>query len=255
MLVHRFNGILHLLAIVLITFFAAYQQLSFWWILIPVFSFLTIAAYGSSNIQANYHLHSVCHGKEKGISLTFDDGPTTFTPAVLDILQKYQVKATFFCIGKHVQRFPEILQRIISEGHAVGNHTFHHSNQSGFKNTAYVAEEIITTQQLIEQLTGRKTHWYRPPFGVTNPSIAKAIKQTGHLSIGWNIRSLDTAIRNEEKLYQRILSRLKPGGILLMHDTNANSVAVLERLLLYLREHQIPVLSLEEMIKEKPYEV
>lgn len=255
MLTHRFNSILHLFVIVLITFFAAYQQLSFWWILVPVFSFLAIAAYGSSNIRANYHLYSVCDGKEKGISLTFDDGPTTFTPAVLDLLQQYQVKATFFCIGKQVRQHPEILQRIISEGHTVGNHTFHHSSQLGFKNTAYVAAEITATQQLIEQLTGKKTRWYRPPFGVTNPSVAKAIKQTEYVSIGWNIRSLDTAIHDEVKLFQRIVSRLKHNGILLMHDTSANSVAVLERLLLYLREHQIPVVPLEEMIKEKPYEV
>ncbi|WP_261376973.1 polysaccharide deacetylase family protein [Flavobacterium anhuiense] len=95
-----------------------------------IFLWLGINALGSSRISSNYHVKAFCHNpleKEKKIALTFDDGPSIYTLEVLELLKKYNVKATFFCIGKNIETHPEIIQKVISEGHLVGNHSYSHS--------------------------------------------------------------------------------------------------------------------------------
>jgi peptidoglycan/xylan/chitin deacetylase (PgdA/CDA1 family) len=144
------------------------------------------------------------------VALTFDDGPTEFTPKFLDLLKENNVKATFFCIGKQIEKYPETFQRIIAEGHTIGNHTLSHCNNTGFLSTSKMVEEIEKCDEVMLKIGSLKTNLYRPPFGVTNPNIAKAIKKTHKKSIGWNVRSLDTIIEDEKKFtksHQRIEKR------------------------------------------------
>ena len=199
--------------------------------------FITIVSLGAFDIELKYFVDSICkkHTPNKEVALTFDDGPTEFTPLYLDLLKEYNVKATFFCIGKQIEKYPETFNRIIKEGHSIGNHTYSHSHSTGFLSTQEMIAEIKKCDEVMLKIGNYTTPLYRPPFGVTNPNIYKALKKTSKKSIGWNIRSLDTVIDSEKKIYNRICKRITKGNIILMHDTSMKSFNVLEELLLFLK--------------------
>ncbi|MBK1895079.1 polysaccharide deacetylase family protein [Chryseobacterium paridis] len=224
---------------------------TFWVYLFCFLLFSAIVVWASFDIELGYFVNSITHKrtKLKEVALTFDDGPTEFTPKFLDLLQQHQIKATFFCIGKQIEKYPETFQRIISEGHTIGNHTYTHSNSTGFLSTKKMAEEIKQCDESIAAIGNTTTHLYRPPFGVTNPSIAKAIKRIGKKSIGWNIRSLDTVIEDEKKIYKRITGKIKPGGIILLHDTSEKTYRVLVDLLLFLGNKKYSTFTIDSIIK------
>lgn len=202
--------------------------------------FSSVVIWGSFDIQLGYFVKSFTHKrtKIKEIALTFDDGPTEFTPKFLDLLKENNIKATFFCIGKQIEKYPETFQRIIAEGHSVGNHTYSHSNNTGFLSTSKMIEEIEKCDEVMLKIGNIKTDLYRPPFGVTNPNIAKAIKKTAKKSIGWNVRSLDTMIDDEKKIYKRITKDLRKGSVILLHDTSGKTYNVLVDLLLFLEREK-----------------
>ncbi|MDR6843390.1 polysaccharide deacetylase family protein [Flavobacterium granuli] len=216
-----------------------------------------IVFWGSAFIGSNYHVKTYCGNplvKEKKIALTFDDGPHEMTLLVLDVLKKYNAKATFFCIGKNIETHPEILKKVIEEGHTVGNHTYSHSRFFDFYRKSEVIAEIKQTDALIESVLGKKTNLFRPPYGVTNPSIRRALAVTKHKTIGWNIRSFDGGTKNKKFILNRIIKRIKPGGIVLLHDTSIQTVSVLKQLLLYLGQNNYSVVPLEELLNIKAYE-
>lgn len=216
-----------------------------------------IVFWGSSYIGSNYHVKTYCSNSletEKKIALTFDDGPNEMTLLVLDVLKKYNAKATFFCIGKNIEAHPDILKRTIEEGHTIGNHSYSHSPFFDFYRKEQVIAEIERTDALIESVLGKKTILFRPPYGITNPSIRRALAVTQHKTIGWNIRSLDGIIKNEKFLLDRIIKRIKPGGVVLLHDTSIQTINVLEELLSYLQKNNYSVVPLEDLLNIKAYE-
>ena len=221
-----------------------------------VFCFILFSGmviWGSFDIQLGYFVNSFIHKrtKIKEVALTFDDGPTEFTPKFLDLLKENNVKATFFCIGKQIEKYPEIFQRIISEGHTIGNHTYSHSKNTGFLSTSKMIEEIEKCDEVMLKIGNVKTNLYRPPFGVTNPNIAKAIKKTKKNSIGWNVRSLDTVIIDEKKILRRVTKDLKKGSIVLLHDTSEKTYQVLVELLLFLEREKYSTFTVDSLIKLK----
>jgi len=220
-------------------------------------SWFVIVFIGSSFIGSNYHVKAFCSNPlitEKKIAITFDDGPNEMTFAVLEVLKKYDAKATFFCIGKNIESHPEILKETINQGHTIGNHSYSHSPFFDFFNKNKIIAEIENTDALIETILGKKTTLFRPPYGVTNPSIRKALAVTKHKTIGWNIRSLDGVVKNRKFLLDRIIKRIKPGGIVLLHDTSIETVNVLEQLLSFLEKNNYRVVPLEELLNIKAYE-
>ncbi|KQB38817.1 polysaccharide deacetylase family protein [Flavobacterium aquidurense] len=228
------------------------------WFIAIVLIWLGINAIGSSKISSNYHVKAFCNNPletEKKIALTFDDGPSEFTVEVLELLKKYNAKATFFCIGKNIEAYPEILKQIIADGHLVGNHSYSHSKFFDFYNALQIKEEIEKTDELLEKFTSKKINFFRPPYGVTTPSIRRALKRTGHKVIGWNIRSLDGGTKNQKLIFNRIIKRISPGGIVLLHDTASHSVLVLEQFLQFLQQNNYKVISIEELLNLKAYEM
>lgn len=206
----------------LILFFVLKQgaDLSYWWLVIWIHLFLGIQFLGSYFIGLNFHLTSIndLSTKEKIVALTFDDGPhPTYTPLVLDILKKYQVKASFFLIGKNIEGNEALMARMKQEGHLIGNHSFSHAKWFDLWPVKRVMEDINQCQKKLEEQE-IQTPYFRPPYGVTNPNIKSALKKTNLISVGWNIRSYDTSIQNADKIKKRILNRLKPGSIILLHD-------------------------------------
>lgn len=215
-----------------------------------------IVLWGSFVVSSNYHINALCGNpleKEKIIALTFDDGPNENTLQVLDLLKKYDAKAAFFCIGKNIEKHPGIVQRTIAEGHTVGNHSYSHSHFFDFFRKKKLIEELEKTDALLEKFTAKKINLFRPPYGVTNPSIRRALEITNHKVIGWNIRSLDGVVKDEKVLYDRIVKRVAPGGIVLLHDTSQHSVNVLEQLLQFLQKNNYTVVSLEQLLNIKAY--
>lgn len=224
-------------------------KVNFWWFSVLFLLFLGSTALGVANIQLNYFVKSSNQNKNingKKIALTFDDGPTEFTPLFMDILKNHDVKATFFCIGKQIEKHPEIFKQIIAEGHEIGSHTYRHSHANGFFSTKKIIKEIEKNDQVIRKF-GVKTMLFRPPFGITNPNIAKAIFKTGKKSIGWNVRSFDTAISDENKILRRITKKLSPGSVILMHDTSEKSANVLQELLLILQREDYKMMTVSEL--------
>src|SRR5690606_14584733 len=116
-----------------------------------------------------------------------------------------------------------------------------------------VFNEIASTQNIILQITGKIPNFFRPPFGVTNPNIARVCKENRVEVIGWNIRSFDTVIESENKILYRILDRLKKGSIILLHDTSAKTLNVLERLLIIMEKKQIQSVTVDELLNIKAY--
>ncbi|WP_223706661.1 polysaccharide deacetylase family protein [Flavobacterium potami] len=222
-----------------------------------IFIWIGINAFGSARISSNYHVKAFCNNPletDKKIAITFDDGPSIYTLKVLDLLKEYNAKATFFCIGKNIEMHPEILQKVISEGHLVGNHSYSHSKFFDFYNAKKITEELRKTDELLEKFTSKKINFFRPPYGVTTPSIRRALKITGHKTIGWNIRSLDGGTTDVELILNRIKKRVSPGGIVLLHDTAPHSVYVLEQFLQFLQQNNYQVVSIEELLNLKAYD-
>lgn len=234
-----------------------YTAIPNWVFAVLFFVFLLITICGSFFIQWNYHLTSLHSNKtidKNQIALTFDDGPNAeFTPIALDLLKEHKAKATFFCIGQHIDNHPELFKRIIAEGHSVGNHTYSHSKSFGFFSTSKAKDELNKTIALVKELTGKQLNLYRPAFGVTNPMIEKAVKELNVISIGWNVRSLDTTKRNEAVILDRITTKISKGDIVLLHDTSQKSINVLERLLLFLNEKNLKSVTVDELLQIEAY--
>lgn len=257
MITHKNISLFFIFLLLLLFLLNLYIAIHFLWFIVIILIWIGINAFGSARISSNYHVKAFCSNPfetEKKIALTFDDGPSIYTLEVLELLKKYNAKATFFCIGKNIETHPEILQKVISEGHLVGNHSYSHSKFFDFYNAKKITEEIKRTDMLLEKFTSRKINFFRPPYGVTTPSIRRALKVTGHKTIGWNIRSLDGGTQNQELIFNRLIKHISPGGIVLLHDTGEHSVLVLEQFLQFLQQNNYQVVSIEELLNLKAYE-
>lgn len=162
-------------------------------------------------------LHWKVPVKEKQAFITFDDGPTPgVTEHALKILSKYNAKATFFLIGDKVKRYPRLVEDILSEGHATGNHTFHHLNGWKTEDNLYF-QDIFEADELI------RSPFFRPPYGKISRSQVKHLKEQFHI-IMWSLLSadFDTSITPQE-CYRNIKDKTKPGSIIVFHDSEKAS--------------------------------
>lgn len=157
---------------------------------------------------------------QKCIALTFDDGPSDGTPRLLDLLKSKNVKATFFMLGLQIEKFPAILNRVLAEGHEIGNHTYHHKNLKNLTPNE-IATEINATQNLIYSLTNYQPHIVRPPMGefkTDDPTLAQ------YPIILWSADPWDWKHRNPSIIDQETMPQIKPGSILLLHDIYPTSI-------------------------------
>lgn len=218
--------------------------------------YLGILSWGAFDLRLNFFMPSTTKGQRhrRQVAITFDDGPSPFTLEILDLLDKYDAKASFFCIGSQVLRYPEIAKKIVEKGHVIANHSMSHTNEMGFLSSGKVRIEIEAANRTIETATGKRALLYRPPFGVSNPHIAKALQDCNLTSIGWNIRSLDTLNLGEHQIFARIKKRLSPGSIILLHDTSEKTIRVVKSLLIELKANKIEAVNLEDFLNQKAYE-
>lgn len=257
MLSHKIISVLSILVFISLIVAHQFTPISWWMYLIPPCFWLLMTLCGSFLIQWNYHftsVHSNATIQKNQIALSFDDGPhPEFTIKVLQLLEKHNAKATFFCIGQEAEQRSELVQKIVDEGHTIGNHTYSHSKSFGFFSTKKVIAELQKTNGIIHDIIGKQMQLYRPAFGVTNPNIKKAIATTQLQPIGWNVRSLDTTHRSQSQVLNRITRRLKKGDIVLLHDTSEKTVAILEQLLLFLQKKNIESVTIDQLLDIKAY--
>ncbi len=158
--------------------------------------------------------------KSKSIYLTFDDGPTPeITEWTLDILKQFDAKATFFCIGKNVEEHPEIFNNIITDGHAIGNHTYNHLKGWKTKTDDYV-NNILKTQKVLFNQKSKSVGLFRPPYGQIKPKQIKELSQLGFKIIMWSVLSIDYDITvSKEKCLKNVIDNTASGDIVVFHDS------------------------------------
>ena len=213
--------------------------------------FIMIIAWGVADIRSRMFIDSFNGNPlaKDRIAITFDDGPDEKnTRELLKILKKHNVKATFFLIGQKIKKKNEIVRDIFSEGHQISNHSCYHKNSFPLLSFAKMKDEIICTQKAIKEITGNDNRFFRPPFGVTNPTVAKAVKFTGLKVAGWSIRTFDTKRSlSKEKILSRVLIKLKPGDIVLLHDTGKNVLWLTDNILKYTGDKGWAAVTVEEL--------
>ena len=224
------------------------------WALGLLFMYVSLLILGAIYIRWNFFLKSFNKGtNEKYIALTFDDGPGQETAAILDILKMQNEPATFFCIGKNAVTNAEVLKRVDAEGHLVGNHSYNHGFNFDWQSANAMAAEMRKTNEVIATAIGKTPKLFRPPYGVTNPNLAKAVALTNMHSIGWSLRSFDTKAKNSQELLNSILDKLQGGDIVLLHDTKAITREILTDLIVNARKKGFTFVRIDKMLSIDAY--
>jgi peptidoglycan/xylan/chitin deacetylase (PgdA/CDA1 family) len=156
------------------------------------------------------------------IALTIDDGPDpVVTPLVLDLLDRYAVQATFFCIGEKAARYPDLCRDIVRRGHAVENHSQRHRHYFSLLGPRGIARELQAAQDTLTAITGQRPLFFRAPAGLRNPFLDPVLTRLGLRLASWSVRGFDTRISDPARVQGKLLSGLQAGAILLLHDGHA----------------------------------
>ncbi len=156
--------------------------------------------------------------KQRQVALTFDDGPNAdATPRILDTLAEYGVRATFFILGAHAERWPELVHRVVAEGHQIGNHGYFH-RKLHFKSPFYVKRDLSLGKRAIERASSLSPSFFRAPHGFRNPWVSGIARSLGERTIGWSLGVWDSDRPGVDAIVQRTLEGTKPGSIILLHD-------------------------------------
>ena len=178
--------------------------------------FLWITENTNNQFFGTVFAHGVGH--EPLVALTFDDGPSKYTPQILDTLEKYGVKATFFSIGKNVERYPDIARRIVCDGHVIGNHTYSHPFWAPMETPGQIKSQIDQAEKAIETVTGVSTCLFRPPHGWRSPWMAQLLKKNNYTVVMWTVTPEDWENISAETVEKRVMSKIHAGDIILLHD-------------------------------------
>ena len=224
--------------------------------LLLFFAYSLVLFYGCYYIGSGFFMPVICKAQttKKVIALSFDDGPdATNTPKVLQILQQEGVTAAFFCIGNRVAGNEAILKQVCSEGHIIGNHSFSHH----FWFDMFTAKQMLADMDLagntIYGAVGLTPKLFRPPYGVMTPNLKKAIISGGYTPIGWNIRSMDTVIKDPQKLLDKVTNNLRPGAVILFHDTSHTTLAILPAFIQHAKANGYEIVRLDNMLNLQAY--
>ena len=223
--------------------------------MLVVIIFITILFFACINLSWNFFIPTICkaHTSEKVIALSFDDGPALFTIQILNTLKKYNTPAAFFCIGKNIPGNEQTLLRIHEEGHIIGNHSYSHHFWFDMWSAAKMIADMKEMEREATKITGLAPQLFRPPYGVINPNLATAIKRTKYTAIGWSIRSFDTNTTDKQKLLSRIMTKVKPGDIILLHDSMQITAAILPDLIQQLTGQGYKIVRLDKMLNIDAY--
>lgn len=183
--------------------------------------------------------------RAKKIALTFDDGPhPVYTPMLLEGLKKRDVKVTFFLMGSAVEKYPDIVKRISDDGHLIGNHTYHHVGLDN-ADEKLIQSEVVSANELIEQVAGERPQFIRPPFGQCNDQIET---DTGMICVLWSIDPQDWCTNDASKVVKRVLANARENGIILMHDQYKTSVMAAFTIIDELQKEGYEFVTVDELL-------
>jgi len=216
----------------------------------------SIVFWGCINVSSGFFIKIVCKADtdKKEIAISFDDGPAeNYTQQILAILKGEDVKATFFCIGNRIAGNEAILKQVKEEGHIIGNHSYSHHFWFDMYPAKKMQDDLEQMDAEMERVTGVKPKLFRPPYGVTNPNLAKAIKNGGYSPVGWSVRSLDTVAKDEQQLLNKINAGIKPGAVFLFHDTCKITLNVLPQFIQEVKKRGYNIIPLDKLLALQPY--
>lgn len=199
-----------------------------------------------------FNAHYAEDTDEKKLYLTFDAGyENGYTEAILDALKKHNAPATFFVVGTYLESSPDLIQRMLAEGHTVGNHTYHHKDMSQLSDVNAFSEELTSVEALYREITGQEmTKFYRPPQGKYSESNLKMAKDMGYETFFWSLAYVDWYVDDQptrEEAFDKLLTRIHPGAIVLLHSTSATNAEILDELLTKWEEMGYTFHALDEL--------
>ncbi|MBQ3063734.1 MAG: polysaccharide deacetylase family protein [Clostridia bacterium] len=192
-------------------------------------------------------------GGKRLVALTFDDGPhPKYTPQILDILAEYGVKATFFMVGSNADYHPELVSRVLAEGHEIGNHTYHHYHTANMQ-TDELLSDILACSEALSRHTGSKPTLFRPPEGVFNEEIKALCGKEGYTIVMWSVDTRDWAHTPISAIVSGVRANVKDGAIILMHDfigKNSPTPAALRQIIPMLQESGYELVTVSRLLAE-----
>lgn len=204
------------------------------------------------NYQLFGNITSHVETNDKVVALTFDDGPTKNTDAILSLLDDFQVKATFFLIGKDIEEHPEEARKIAAAGHQIGNHTYSHKRMV-LKSPAFIKHEIEKTDDLIAEIGYTKSIVVRPPYGKKLIGFPYYLNKHQRETITWNLEPDTFFIQADEKV-RYVKENIRPGSIILMHpmyDSTENELQAIEEILQTLLDEGYTFVTIDELLTIK----
>lgn len=183
--------------------------------------------------------YRACYAEQSGekvLYLTFDAGyENGYTPTILDVLKKHQVPAAFFVVGNYLGTSPELVKRMVEEGHIVANHTYHHPDMSKISSKEAFQKELELLETQYEEITGQSMpKYYRPPQGKYSEENLKQAKELGYTTFFWSLAYVDwyqDKQPTKEEAFEKLLGRIHPGAVVLLHSTSSTNAAILDELL------------------------
>ncbi|MBB1256180.1 polysaccharide deacetylase family protein [Streptomyces alkaliterrae] len=186
--------------------------------------------------------------KAKCVALTFDGGPGKDTPELLDLLEREEVPATFFLLGrKHIERYPDTVRRIAEEGHEVANHTWNHPRLTEVSGDE-VRAELTRTQKAIEDLTGVTPTLMRPPQGRTNKDVSEICRELGLAQILWSVTAKDYSTTDSALIRKRVLDQVERDGIILLHDIYDGTVPAVPGIISELKKRGYTFVTVPQLL-------
>jgi peptidoglycan-N-acetylglucosamine deacetylase len=188
------------------------------------------------------------------VALTFDDGPSPYTDRILDVLARYDAKATFFVIGRQIAERPKTVRRISAEGHAIGNHTWSHASLPQLPARGR-RRQLERTNAAIRTATGASPALVRPPYEMTTPTVNRQARRLGLLPVVWSVDPGDWRLRAPWKVARRVLDKARPGAIIVLHDgggDRSTTVAALPKILDGLRQKGLVPVTVPQLLAAAP---
>lgn len=184
-------------------------------------------------------------GELKKVAITFDDGPhEIYTPLLLDGLAQRKVHATFFVTGENVEKYPDIIQRMDTEGHLIGNHTYHHIQLTNTNGDVFY-EELKKTNEVISQITKKDVEYVRPPFGSWNKKYEQELNM---FPVLWNIDPMDWCSNDTDCIVRHVLERVQDNSIILLHDEYDSSIAAALQIIDQLQKEDYEFVTVDQML-------
>ena len=198
-------------------------------------------------------IYRVDTGGEKKIAISFDaTWGADYTPRLLEILREEKIKATFYLAGFWIEKYPDMVKKIAAAGHELGNHTYSHPHLNSLGEEE-IKKELMQTHEMIKELTGKSCTVFRPPFGEYSNKVINVAKDCGYQTIIWDVDSLDWKNLSAQQIHQRIVEKVKPGSIVLMHNAGLNTPDALPGIIKELKEKGYKFITTSELLIRGPH--